>query len=105
MRGAVVRDIVVAAALLVLAFIVAMALTNCAAAVAPDRKQPTGPTCTDACTHLRDLSCESGQPSAGGTTCEEVCELVESTGVEEIRWPRACVAAAETCAAAERCGE
>lgn len=77
-------------------------------ACAPAAQPPPGPAelgCAAACSHLRELGCETGRPTPEGTTCEEICGYVEATGVAEIRWPHACVAAATSCDVAERCGE
>lgn len=79
----------------------AMLLIACSPAVVPT--PPPEPTCADACAHLLDLGCESGLPTDEGASCQEVCENAESLGLPEIRWPRACVAAAPNCGAAEAC--
>ncbi len=52
----------------------------------PDPNTPD-PSCVAACTHLRDLGCEEGQPTDDGATCEEVCE----NGMSE-RYDLGCVA-------------
>ena len=36
--------------------------------------------CDDACSHLRDLSCEEGKNLPDGTTCESFCENTQQNG-------------------------
>ncbi len=62
-------------------------------APAPD---PGKGTCAEACTNLRKLGCEEGQPTPDGATCEDFC-----TNAGDL--PVACIAHAETCDAANAC--
>jgi hypothetical protein len=57
--------------------------------------------CSDACSRLRSLSCDAGEPTPDGTTCEEICTYVNESG--GVTWPTGCVAAAKSCAEAQEC--
>lgn len=37
--------------------------------------------CAAACKHLVDIKCEIGQVLPDGTTCQEMCEYIQSQGV------------------------
>lgn len=87
----------------IVAVITVFLFAACAAPAIVHPPVVTGPTCAEACAHLLELGCKTGQPTPEGTMCEQVCQNVEDTGLPQIRWPRACVARADTCEAAERC--
>jgi hypothetical protein len=57
--------------------------------------------CADACARLASLACEESKPTPDGTTCVEICEGIEDSGV--VRYPTGCVAAAKSCADAVEC--
>jgi hypothetical protein len=62
---------------------------------------PDAVPCHVACERLSSLRCEESEPTPDGTTCTELCESVEESGV--VRYPTGCVAAAKTCAEAVAC--
>jgi len=86
---------------------VLMVLAACGPELAPaapaQTTSATAPTCAEACAHARELGCEVGLPTDAGTTCEEVCGTVEGLGLDEARWPIACVLSATTCDQADLC--
>jgi len=41
---------------------------------------PDSDHCPTACSHLRDLGCEEGEPLADGTTCEAWCVETQDSG-------------------------
>jgi hypothetical protein len=57
--------------------------------------------CPAACARLGVLSCEAGKPTPDGATCEQVCSNVQASGLNRINTE--CIAAADSCAAAEEC--
>lgn len=57
--------------------------------------------CADACSRLRSLSCNEGEPTPDGTTCETICEDTNASGA--VTYPTGCVAAAKDCAEARAC--
>lgn len=42
--------------------------------------------CATACENQRHLGCELGEPTAEGSTCEEVCEVSFNAGVRGLEW-------------------
>lgn len=47
----------------------------------PHVHQPTDTaSCPTACSHLRDLKCEEGEPLPDGTTCEDFCISTQTSG-------------------------
>jgi hypothetical protein len=66
----------------------------------PEPLDPSG--CPAACASLRDLGCPEGQPSAAGTSCEDICARTESSGMFDLH--PACVAGARSVADARACG-
>jgi len=64
---------------------------------------PDTQDCGAACSHLRDLGCEEGQPLEDGTTCEQFCVETQDSG----HWLRpSCVINITTCSELETvCGE
>lgn len=58
--------------------------------------------CKTACEHLRSMSCELGEPSKRGKTCEDdLCPTLEANGVKFI----SCTIDATSCDAADTCSE
>lgn len=43
-------------------------------------------SCATACENQRHLKCEVGQPTAEGSTCEQVCEVSFNAGVPGLEW-------------------
>lgn len=78
-------------------FALAWALATCMPAVTPGYVVD----CAAACDNGRELACEWAAPTPEGATCETVCSTVEATGYDTV--DPACLAAASSCAEAERC--
>lgn len=72
--------------------ILAAFLTACVPAQYP----PAANDCAAACAHLRELRCETGEPTPGGATCEQVCEAGPA-------FPLACMTRVDSCEAADAC--
>jgi hypothetical protein len=68
---------------------------------APVPQQRDDVPCANACSRLRSLSCDEGEPTPDGTTCEEVCRGVNESSA--VTWPTGCVAAAKDCSEARAC--
>lgn len=75
----------------------------------PPRPKPLPPegdagtaTCSTACSNMRSLGCDLGEPTKKGRTCEEVCEAVrgENFGAG---FPVGCLTASPSCEEAGRC--
>lgn len=63
---------------------------------------PPGPSdCRAVCAHEADLGCEAAKPTAGGASCEAICENVQRSSI--IHWDLDCRARAASCAAIDRC--
>jgi hypothetical protein len=62
---------------------------------------PGAVPCPVACARLAELGCPEADPTPDGASCVDVCQNVEDSGV--LRYPTGCVAAATTCAEAQRC--
>jgi hypothetical protein len=69
--------------------------------VVPDPVPTPRAPCVKMCDHMRVLNCEVAQPTPEGTTCEQVCENTEASGI--IRLDLACLTAAPNCGAADTC--
>jgi hypothetical protein len=71
--------------------------------VVPGPPPPPYPeaTCEDVCDHWSKLGCKEAEPTAGGETCEAVCENVQGSGI--IQWELGCRAIIESCAQADSC--
>lgn len=71
--------------------------------VEPTPVQPDDPAfnCSTACVRLRDLNCSAGENTAGGATCEQVCENVRTSGF--VVWNMKCRSLAGSCDAVELC--
>lgn len=67
----------------------------------PPERDAGAATCSDACTHLAALGCKEGKPTPEGSTCAEVCENVQSSGV--ISWNLGCRTHIESCAQVDDC--
>ena len=59
-------------------------------------------TCEDACKRLGELGCPAAKPTEKGTTCTEVCENAEHSGLT--LWGTRCMVRATSCAEADACG-
>lgn len=77
-----------------------LALAGCAH-VAP-APAPTGATCASVCAHEVALECAAGWPTQKGTSCVEVCQNINLSGI--VTLDLSCMAAAPTCAAIDACG-
>lgn len=91
---------------LVLVALAALTLAGCPSPVVPpgpeDLDAGRAASCASACTHLRSLACEAGQPTPHGATCEVVCDNARS-GPVEARWATSCIAHAPDCSSADSC--
>lgn len=96
------RNVVSAIAWVCLAVVVALYLLACSPPHPAPPPAPGDPTCPAACSHLRELGCEAGQPTQAGEPCEAWCEELEAMpgpGLE-----LGCIATAPSCSAADACG-
>lgn len=87
-----------------LALLVGALLAACGAFNPPDPRPPVPrpiATCPGACETLRRLGCEAGEDTPAGSTCEEVCENLRSSGI--VSWDLRCMASAESCEETEEC--
>lgn len=57
--------------------------------------------CAAACSRMRSLGCEEGEPTPAGSTCEEWCENVERSGTVSLG--PACLAAIQSCGEINAC--
>ena len=70
--------------------------------VPPQPPIPHGPaTCADACARASQLRCDFAKPTAGGASCETVCQNIQDSGI--VALDLGCRVAAATCEAAEAC--
>lgn len=60
---------------------------------------PGDPPCVNACKVLLHFDCPEAQPSPGGKTCEQVCEVASRYGTQA-----ECVVSAESLGAIRNCG-
>jgi hypothetical protein len=58
--------------------------------------------CYLACQRFAQLGCDEAKPTAAGATCTQVCTNAESGGMS---MNPSCVARAESCSIARRCGQ
>ena len=87
---------------MMLTVVLCAVLAGCPAPLPPP-VPPTGtPTCETACARLEQLGCNAAKATPAGTPCITVCVNVETSGV--VIYGVECVTAAESCAAADRCG-
>lgn len=68
---------------------------------APAPEEDSGSPCAAACVTLARYGCEESKPTAGGATCTQVCENIESSGVVSMNPD--CVSHAESCSIARAC--
>ena len=94
-----------------LVFFVLFALIGCTCSPTPGPSPPpttttftlTNPaTCGEACGRLAELGCLAAKSTAKGTTCAEVCENAEHSGLA--LWGTACMVRSTSCAEADSCG-
>lgn len=81
-------------------FLIGLVCVGCTQTFYPPRPEPvpdagTPPDCAAACARMTELGCEESKPTPNGSTCEEVCNNVESSGVITIQ--PACVVEIESC--------
>ena len=71
----------------------------------PEPEPPNPPvepaTCEGFCEHGETLGCEWTKPSPEGTTCVEVCESVQNSGI--VTWDLECRVAAKSCEEVDQC--
>lgn len=60
-------------------------------------------TCANWCKHAKKLGCPSAKPTPQGSTCEEVCSFVQTSGIKAATWDLKCRIGARSCAAADNC--
>jgi hypothetical protein len=86
-----------------LSILVATVLLSTGCSPKADPNYPDSPEgCAAACEHGRDLGCEFAQPSPRGVACEVICQNAEDEGR---MWQTPCLAKAESCEQADRCGQ
>ena len=73
-----------------------LVLTACC--LPPKPINPDVFTCETACANMRTMSCPLGEPTAKGTTCEQVCE---NTLTGPARMDVECLSNAKTCEACD----
>lgn len=61
---------------------------------------PAPERCVPACENLRRRGCPEGEPTEDGTTCEELCLVIEESGVSA--WP-ACIEHLDHCPMGDEC--
>ncbi len=68
----------------------------------PPKPEPVeGATCASACDRFRELGCPEGEDTAGGGTCEEVCQNVQDSGI--IEWDLECRTGVDACDQVDSC--
>lgn len=65
----------------------------------PEPSEPSDvePTCATACEKQRELGCVLGDPTPEGTSCEEVCQNSEQSGILDLAWDVEGLTEATTC--------
>ena len=94
-----------------LSLLVALAVLGTSACMPPPPEPPPTildagsvaeePTCRGACDRWRALGCAEAEDTAGGGTCEQVCENVQTSGI--IEWDLACRSSVTDCGAIDAC--
>jgi hypothetical protein len=87
-------------------FVVILGVGGCHIAPAPVTPVEPDPEqsafdCASACARLRELGCPEAENTAGGATCEQVCDNVQSSGI--VSWDLACRSRAPSCPAVDLC--
>lgn len=57
--------------------------------------------CDKACSRVRSLGCREALPTAGGATCEQICETVQESGI--VVWNLGCFESAPDCQTVAAC--
>lgn len=78
-------------------FLVSLLLACAGAPPEPKPPEP-GRDCKNACSRLRELRCDEGDPTPDGATCEEVC----ANGMAD-RYDLGCIEAVEQCVYIDGC--
>lgn len=76
-------------------FLAILAISGCHH-IKPAPKPVETHTCESACLNMTVLGCELSKPTGEGSTCAEVCKVVES-GPSAIHWDVACLSEATEC--------
>lgn len=67
----------------------------------PDLPPFEDPTCEDACRKLQSLECQAGEETEDGSSCEEVCENLQESGI--VSWDLQCMTEIENCDQVANC--
>lgn len=81
--------------------LLALFVSACSAVTAPPPKPEPTAICADVCARGVELGCAFALPTDGGSSCVEVCDNVQSSGI--IEWDLACRASASSCEAIDLC--